>query len=602
MLPLVCGLQLQTEIKIHRGLNHKHVVKFEEVFEDKENVYIIMELCPQQTMLELVKRKKRLTEAETRRFMIQMLDGVKYMHSHKVIHRDLKLGNLFLGRGDEVKMGDFGLACKLAYDGERKRTLCGTPNYIAPEVLEGKNGHSYEVDTWSIGVVFYTCLVGKPPFETSDVKSTYKLIKSNTYSFPDRVHISESAKNLIRRILQSEPQHRPSIDEVLMDEWFQGEGIALVNASKGPASVAIPAPAKSISTTYSVSAAEYRAPLKPMSDNVDSKPASTKPYASDYGAHRYNDWDSRPTSATHSDAPSTATTVESRAIPSSTLASRPVSAIGGGYGKMASRGDTTPTKQLARAIGALDLHASKSPPKADIKEAGGPPNDGEDQQALYQMHLSIKNAPSGAVARSGAESLPLPSVWVSRWVDYSKKYGLGYKLSNGCSGVFFNDATKMLLETDGDSLAYIERMRRDDGSKYDVRKPNRLASYPTDLTKKVTLMEHFKNYLDETHPNRDSPVHVPFCAKETEDGKGVYVRKWMRTRHSIIFRLSNNNFQVNFFDDTEVVLWAEKRWVTYKGKNKVRATYELGEMGGVPELTKRIKYVTDILSQLVSRV
>ena len=525
------------------------------------------------------------------------------MHSNKVIHRDLKLGNLFLGRGDEVKMGDFGLACKLAYDGERKRTLCGTPNYIAPEVLEGKNGHSYEVDTWSIGVVFYTCLIGKPPFETSDVKSTYKLIKSNTYSFPDRVYISDQAKSLIRRILQSEPEKRPTIDEVLMDEWFQGEGMALINKSSSSM-----APSKSISTS-SVLESGYRAPLKPVTDNVDSKPSSTKPY--DYGAHKYNDWDreSRPSSSAHTDsnAPSTASTLE-RAAP---FSSRPISAING-YGKTAAslKGDTTPTKQLAKAIGALDLHANESNKAGDAADAAGnnnlpPPNDGEDQQALYQMHQNIKNnVPVSTGSRSSSSDLPLPSVWVSRWVDYSKKYGLGYKLSNGCSGVFFNDATKMLLETDGDSLGYIERMRRDDGSKYDVRKPNRLSSYPQELTKKVTLMEHFKNYLDETHPNRDSPVHVPCStsSKEAGDGKGVYVRKWMRTRHSIIFRLSNNNFQVNFFDDTEVVLWADKRWVTYKGKNKVRATYELGEIGNVPELTKRIKYVTDILSQLVSRV
>jgi serine/threonine protein kinase len=88
------------------------------------------------------------------------------MHANKVIHRDLKLGNLFLSAGTAIKIGDFGLATRLAFDGERKRTLCGTPNYIAPEVLDGRNGHSFEVDVWSIGVIIYTMLIGKPPFET----------------------------------------------------------------------------------------------------------------------------------------------------------------------------------------------------------------------------------------------------------------------------------------------------------------------------------------------------------------------------------------------------------------------------------------------------
>jgi len=101
------------------------------------------------------------------------------MHSNRVIHRDLKLGNLFLTEKMEIKVGDFGLAAKIEFEGERKRTICGTPNYIAPEVLENKNGHSYEVDIWSFGVILYTMLIGKPPFETSDVKTTYKRIKAN---------------------------------------------------------------------------------------------------------------------------------------------------------------------------------------------------------------------------------------------------------------------------------------------------------------------------------------------------------------------------------------------------------------------------------------
>ena len=83
----------------------------------------------------------------------------------------------------EIKLGDFGLATKLDYDGEKKKTICGTPNYIAPEILEAK-GHSYQVDVWSVGVIIYTQLIGKPPFETPDVKATYKKIRSGQYNFP----------------------------------------------------------------------------------------------------------------------------------------------------------------------------------------------------------------------------------------------------------------------------------------------------------------------------------------------------------------------------------------------------------------------------------
>ena len=126
-----------------------------------------------------------------------MVSALKYMHAHKVIHRDLKLGNLFLNEKMQIKIGDFGLATKLEFDGDRKRTICGTPNSIAPEILEGKQGHSYEVDIWSLGVIIYTLLIGKPPFETSDVKTTYKRIKMNAYSFPEHVQISQQSRDLV---------------------------------------------------------------------------------------------------------------------------------------------------------------------------------------------------------------------------------------------------------------------------------------------------------------------------------------------------------------------------------------------------------------------
>lgn len=135
--------------------------------------------------MELHKRRKAVTEPEARYFMHQLCLGVKHLHENKLIHRDLKLGNLFLNDDMELKIGDFGLATKLDFSGERKkwlwllyslecflpqwqvwinicwytfRTLCGTPNYIAPEVLS-KKGHSYEVDIWSMGCILYAAFI-----------------------------------------------------------------------------------------------------------------------------------------------------------------------------------------------------------------------------------------------------------------------------------------------------------------------------------------------------------------------------------------------------------------------------------------------------------
>ncbi len=213
-----------SEIKIHRSLHHTNIVGFEHFFEDNEYVYILLELCSNQTLNELIRRRKRLHELEVQCYVVQIIAALKYLHSHRIIHRDLKLGNLFLSGKMELKIGDFGLATKLEFDGERKRTICGTPNYIAPEILEAKQGHSYEVDIWSLGVIIYTLIIGKPPFETSDVKTTYRRIRMNAYTFPDHVTISDAAKDMITKILNNDPAKRPNLEDLLQHEFLNHGG------------------------------------------------------------------------------------------------------------------------------------------------------------------------------------------------------------------------------------------------------------------------------------------------------------------------------------------------------------------------------------------
>ena len=140
------------------------------------------------------------------------------MHERNVIHRDLKLGNLFINSNGDIKIGDFGLAAVVS-EGERKQTICGTPNYIAPEVLFD-NGHSFQVDIWSIGVILYTLLVGKPPFQCKEVKQIYQNIKENKYSFPPGLEISDEAKLLIGDLLNKDPENRPSLEQITRYLFF----------------------------------------------------------------------------------------------------------------------------------------------------------------------------------------------------------------------------------------------------------------------------------------------------------------------------------------------------------------------------------------------
>jgi polo-like kinase 1 len=119
------------EISIHKTLNHKNIVGFRGFFEDEAYVYIVLELCQKRSMAELQKRRQFLTDPEVGYYIKQVLSAVQYLHENKIIHRDLKLGNLFVTNEMQVKVGDFGLSMQIE-NGERKKTMCGTPNYIAP--------------------------------------------------------------------------------------------------------------------------------------------------------------------------------------------------------------------------------------------------------------------------------------------------------------------------------------------------------------------------------------------------------------------------------------------------------------------------------------
>lgn len=219
-----------SEIKIHKSLKHPNIVHFEHVFEDKENVYILLELCKNETLNELLKRRRRLTEFEIRVYLRQMIKVLEYLHSNKIIHRDLKLSNLFLSSSMEIKLGDFGLAAKLLEEDDRRYTVCGTPNYIAPEVLEQK-GHSYGVDTWALGVLIYTLIVGMPPFETPHIKSTYKLIREVKYNFPEDVTISQEAKTLINHLLLYNPDTRLNLNMMMVHPFMDVQGPDLLPLS-----------------------------------------------------------------------------------------------------------------------------------------------------------------------------------------------------------------------------------------------------------------------------------------------------------------------------------------------------------------------------------
>ena len=146
-----------TELQIHSKISHPNIVEFYRAFSFELSTYVVLELCENGSLADAIKKRKYFTMPEIRRFMIQTCGAIKYLHHRNIVHRDLKTGNLFLDKGMNIKVGDFGLAALLISQndlGGRRTTMCGTPNYLAPEVLEKSGrGHNEKVDLWAIGIM-----------------------------------------------------------------------------------------------------------------------------------------------------------------------------------------------------------------------------------------------------------------------------------------------------------------------------------------------------------------------------------------------------------------------------------------------------------------
>ena len=185
-------------------------------------------MCPNGSLADMLKKRKCLTLPEIRRFVIQICGAVKYLHTRHVVHRDLKTGNLFLDANMNVQVGDFGLAALLVTEKEmevkRRTTMCGTPNYLAPEILEKGKGHNEKVDLWSIGVITYTLAVGKAPFHASSKEEIYKKLKQGEYKWPElsATHndISTDLRNTVASLLVPE-EERPEPDDIISQPFFR---------------------------------------------------------------------------------------------------------------------------------------------------------------------------------------------------------------------------------------------------------------------------------------------------------------------------------------------------------------------------------------------
>eukprot|EP00210_Caulerpa_lentillifera_P006126 g5853.t1 len=216
------------EIEILCRTEHENVLYLKEFFIEGNKVYLITELLTGGELLEAVLEHGNYSEADARSCFRQVLKGIAYLHSKGIVHRDLKLENLMFTSDEaipKVKIVDFGLAKSLQKGTNKMGTICGTPQYVAPEIIkdqDGKLGYSKSVDMWSAGVILFILLGGYPPFHDDNESMMFELITSGKFAFEDPVweNISPNAKKLIKRLLTVDPETRPTAEECLEDDWF----------------------------------------------------------------------------------------------------------------------------------------------------------------------------------------------------------------------------------------------------------------------------------------------------------------------------------------------------------------------------------------------
>ncbi|KAI0628078.1 kinase-like domain-containing protein [Trametes polyzona] len=631
-----------------------------------------LELCHNGSLMDMLRRRKRFTEPEARYFMIQLIGACHYMHTHQVIHRDLKLGNIFLDRNMNVKVGDFGLAALIESPGERKKTICGTPNYIAPEVLfDTANGHSFEVDTWSIGVILYTLVVGRPPFQTKDVKAIYKRIRDNQYEFPADREVSKPVQELIQQILTPDPQARPTLHEIVDHPWFTAgtvPGYIPATAHDAPpdfrhiarhmsetnlarlrryalldedqsTSIAVPsapasnpsnssAKARGVTSTLAQQEKEFQKAVQPGSPISALLSSARQPLivappapggtrgeqpllrklqaAKDTGkspgrpsrlglvdiVEEEDEYGARVEELRRKELESQKARIVAQMVPA------PGSAPGSVFGGDDVEQENMPparTRDAARTLKERERQKEKEREhehernKVDTERvsereaareaaesplpAGLPLRPNSFETAAQTLEAAFEAREAGKLFRDPKEDADLaaPRVFITSWVDYCNKYGMGYALTDGSVGVHFNDSTTIVLSADKHHFDFVSSRLK--GAVY-VRKNYTVADYPEDLKSKVYLLKHFERYImDRLHGEYE------WTFQDMERTKGMeFVQKYLRIQHVIVFKLSHDVLQFNFYDHTKVVLSNGGLLITHIDKNYRRTRHTLAEV------------------------
>ncbi|XP_004639259.1 serine/threonine-protein kinase PLK3 isoform X2 [Octodon degus] len=536
--------KILNEIELHRDLQHRHIVRFSHHFEDADNIYIFLELCSRKSLAHIWKARHTLLEPEVRYYLRQILSGLKYLHHRGILHRDLKLGNFFITENMELKVGDFGLAARLEPLEQRKKTICGTPNYVAPEVLL-RQGHGPEADVWSLGCVMYTLLCGSPPFETADLKETYRCIKQVHYTLP--ASLSLPARQLLAAILRASPRDRPSIDQILRHDFF----------TKGYTPDRLP-----ISSCVTVPDLTPPNPARSLFAKVTKSLFGRK--------KRKNK--SHP---------------EEREEVSCLVSSFMRTSLG----QQGARPEV-PAASGPIPAGLVETVAEDSSPRGTLASSGEGFEEGLTVATVVESALcALRNCVAfmpPAEQNPAPLAQPEPLVWVSKWVDYSNKFGFGYQLSSRRVAVLFNDGTHMALSANRKTVHYNPTSTKHFSFS--------VGAVPRALQPQLGILRYFTSYMEQ-HLMKGGDLP---SVDEVEVPAPPLLLQWVKTEQALLMLFSDGTVQVNFYGDhTKLILsgW-EPLLVTFVARNRSACTYlasHLRQLGCSPDLRQRLRYALRLL-------
>eukprot|EP01084_Bolivina_argentea_P288544 495254_1 len=201
--------QLRREIEIQSHLRHCNILRMYGFFFDRRRVYLILEFATGGELYRELMEKGKFSEKRAAQYIREVADALNYCHGKHIIHRDIKPENLLIGHRGEIKIADFGWSVHAP--SSRRNTFCGTLDYLPPEMIEGHN-HNETCDTWSVGVLMYELMTGRPPFEAENHHQTYKRILGVNVAFPE--DMPNDAKDLISKLLKKNPEERIPLHKV----------------------------------------------------------------------------------------------------------------------------------------------------------------------------------------------------------------------------------------------------------------------------------------------------------------------------------------------------------------------------------------------------